>query len=289
MNKNILQYHTCFNVDPLSDISVIYYTHKPNIHKHPEWERNVRNFYKITLIAKGSGILFCNESKIPVEPGLLYISHPEDLTSYQIHTESLEVYNILIRQNALLEYRNREDPGLSIFMTDFVPRKDGSHLILLRVKNEIPKLIRMMLREMSRNEIGSKEIRQQYLNLLLSCLERELREEKRQKFSEKLVSMVRNEIASGYSKKIDLQALAGKAGVSREHLGRVFHKACGMSISAAIKERRLQCAAELLSRTEEPVTKIAYRSGFSDLSCFFLEFKKRFGKKPGDFRKYGIK
>ena len=90
-------------------------------------------------------------------------------------------------------------------------------------------------------------------------------------------------------RKNTLKYLAEKAGVSPAHLGRVYHRASGMSISEALKVRRLQSAAELLRTTEEPVNSIAFRSGFHDPSTFFREFRNKYGMTPLAYRKNGIK
>lgn len=176
---------------------------------------------------------------------------------------------------------------LSVFHPNFIPRKDGSHLIIFKVKNEIPKLIRMMYGEMFQNAIGSWNVERMYLNLLLFYLEREYLRKKHSKISSKIISIVMDAIETGYVDGFDFQKLAGKVGVSREHLGRLFHKEFGMSISAAIKERRLKCAAELLIRSSDPVKEIGIRSGFRDPSLFFLEFKKKYGMSPNIFRMEG--
>ena len=285
MKKTKLRYFTCLNVDPFSDISVLHFKHEFDHYKHPEEERHVRNFYKITLIAKGRGILFCNNREFPIGPGTLYLAHPDDLTSYRIQTEYLEIYDVLFKGNLLREYRTGAREALPVLQEGFQPKPDASHLLLLHVKKEIPGLIRLMYGEMKYNSPEHPQIEEEYLRLLLLYLEREWRNQNRIGNAEKFVRLVQDTIRSEFENGLDFQMLAEKAGVSPAHLGRVFRRASGMSISEALKRRRLQSAAELLRSSGEAVHVIAFRSGFHDPSTFFREFRKIYGMTPLDYRK----
>lgn len=289
MKKIKLRYFTCLNVDPFSDISVLHFKHEFDHYKHPEEERHVRNFYKITLIVKGRGILFCNNREFPIGAGTLYLAHPDGLTSYRIHTKFLEVYDVLFKRNLLKEYQTISRESLPVLQESFQPEADSSHLLILHAKKEIPKLIRLMYGEMRYNSPEHPLLEEGYLRLLLLYLEREWRDQNRIGNAEKFVHLVRNAIDSEFKTGLNFQMLVEKAGVSPAHLGRVFHRASGMSISEALKERRLQSAADLLSSSMESVNTIAFRSGFHDPSTFFREFRKKYGMTPLAYRKTGIK
>ena len=289
MKKTKLRYFTCLNVDPFSDISVLHFKHEFDHYKHPEEERHVRNFFKITLIAKGNGILFCNNREFPIGPGTLYLAHPDDLTSYRIQTQYLEIYDVLFKETLLRNYRKETRETLAMLQEGFQPEPDASHLLLLHMKNEIPKLIRLMYAEMRYHSPEHQKLEEGYLHLLLLYLEREWREQNRPGTAEKFVHLVQTAIDSEFKNGLNFQMLAEKAGVSPAHLGRVYHRASGMSISEALKVRRLQSAAELLRTTEEPVNSIAFRSGFHDPSTFFREFRNKYGMTPLAYRKNGIK
>lgn len=289
VKKTKLHYFSCLNVDPFSDISVLHFKHEFGHYKHPEQERHVRNFYKITFVAKGNGTLFCNDREFPVMSGSLFLTHPDDLTSCRIHSKYLEVYDVIFKGNLLREYQMEPRNILPILTAGFRPAADSSHLLILNVKKEIPRLIRLMYEEMSQSSVEHQKIEQLYLNALLLHLEREWRKHNRPKNSEKFVVLVREAIESCFASGLDFQALAKKAGVSSAHLGRVFHRVSGMSISGALKEKRLLYAADQLRHTGDPVNKIIFRSGFRDPSTFFYEFQKKFGITPAAYRKNGSK
>jgi AraC family transcriptional activator of tynA and feaB len=65
--------------------------------------------------------------------------------------------------------------------------------------------------------------------------------------------------------------------ISLRTLHRLF-ESTDDSVSAVIRERRLsRCHADLLHRMDEPVTAIAYRWGFRNLSFFSRLFRERYG------------
>jgi AraC family transcriptional regulator, positive regulator of tynA and feaB len=73
--------------------------------------------------------------------------------------------------------------------------------------------------------------------------------------------------------------------VSRRFLDRAFTSVLGVSIDAAIRERRLRAAAnDLLSDEATSVAEISARWGFSDPSHFARAFRRRFHQTPRAYR-----
>ena len=68
---------------------------------------------------------------------------------------------------------------------------------------------------------------------------------------------------------------------------RFFKKYVGMSCLEYIKNLRLEKAAELLSRGEVSVLEASLSAGFSNLSYFYREFKKKYGVTPKNFASEG--
>lgn len=73
--------------------------------------------------------------------------------------------------------------------------------------------------------------------------------------------------------------------VSPRTLHRHF-EATGSSFAQSVLEKRLARAARLLKEPgrQWPVSEVAYRSGFNDLSHFGRVFRRRFGVSAGEFR-----
>lgn len=69
-----------------------------------------------------------------------------------------------------------------------------------------------------------------------------------------------------------------------DYLGRIFKKATGHNITAAIQKKRIEQICRLLATTDRPINEIARESGFLDMHFFYKVFKKHMGTLPGEYR-----
>jgi AraC-like DNA-binding protein len=83
---------------------------------------------------------------------------------------------------------------------------------------------------------------------------------------------------------LDLDLLARNAGLSAFHFLRLFAKIIGVTPHQYLIRARLRHAARLLAEEERPVTEIAYKIGFGDLSNFVRTFHRAAGVSPKKFR-----
>jgi AraC-like DNA-binding protein len=83
---------------------------------------------------------------------------------------------------------------------------------------------------------------------------------------------------------LDLMRLSAGAGMSRYHFLRVFRRVSGVTPYQCLLAARLRRAAFSLAKTKEPITAVAYASGFGDLSTFNWRFRKTFGVTPSTWR-----
>ena len=87
-------------------------------------------------------------------------------------------------------------------------------------------------------------------------------------------------LQKNYQKKFVLDELCDYVHLSRSACCRYFKKMMNMSISDYIVEYRLAQALFLLDNTDESITEIALRTGFSATSYFISIFKKRMRMTP---------
>ncbi|PCH81134.1 MAG: AraC family transcriptional regulator [Hyphomicrobiales bacterium] len=90
-------------------------------------------------------------------------------------------------------------------------------------------------------------------------------------------------IDANFEKAIDLETLAGVAGLSRSYFIRSFKKMRGLAPHAFLTDRRIREARKLLKRPGTLVD-IAAKCGFYDQSHLNREFKTRTGVSPGQFQ-----
>ena len=92
-------------------------------------------------------------------------------------------------------------------------------------------------------------------------------------------------IASHYMEKITAADIAAFAGFSPNYLSRKFREATGIGVHEYLTFTRLQHASLELMGTDDSITEIAFRCGFSDSNYFKDAFKHKYGLTPRGFRK----
>ncbi len=91
-------------------------------------------------------------------------------------------------------------------------------------------------------------------------------------------------LESNHNEQLNLDELAKIAQMSKRSFLRVFRAAIGTTPIAHLIELRIQRAASMLRRTNEPITEIAFRVGFSDSNYFARQFRRVMGVSPRHYR-----
>ena len=102
----------------------------------------------------------------------------------------------------------------------------------------------------------------------------------------RLLAPVLDYIDENYRSDFPLTVLAELAGVTPQHLCRVFKDSMNMRPNEYLTQRRLQEAKRLLQRNELSVAEIAARSGFPDAGYFSTVFRKHEGISPIEYKKH---
>jgi AraC family transcriptional regulator len=83
---------------------------------------------------------------------------------------------------------------------------------------------------------------------------------------------------------LSLEGLARQVGFSAYHFARLFRQTTGKSPHQFVLLQRLECAQDLLKRTDLPLTEVALESGFANQSHLTQVFKQRLGMTPKAYR-----
>lgn len=83
---------------------------------------------------------------------------------------------------------------------------------------------------------------------------------------------------------ISVERLSEKLGLSRSYLRNIFHELYGLSPQDYIRVLRIGHASDLLSRTREPISKVAAACGYDDILQFSKFFKRNTGMSPSLYR-----
>lgn len=92
-------------------------------------------------------------------------------------------------------------------------------------------------------------------------------------------------IRSHYAEKLTAGDIAASCGVSEREALRCFQRGLSRTPMDYLTEVRLEAAGKLLVETEEPVTEIAFRVGFSSSAYFGKVFKNAYYMSPTQFRR----
>ena len=91
-------------------------------------------------------------------------------------------------------------------------------------------------------------------------------------------------VSREYEKPLGLPRLAAAAGVSRQHLLKLFRERGWSTPTEYLYEKRLEIATDLLSHTGLSVGEIALRCGFANPFHFSRKFRQGYGKSPREWR-----
>jgi AraC family transcriptional regulator len=92
-------------------------------------------------------------------------------------------------------------------------------------------------------------------------------------------------LRSSLAENVALSELAASVGLSPYHFLRAFKAAVGVPPHGYQVQLRLHRARQLLETTDEPVTEIAARVGYSDPGYLARLFRKHFGTTPAAYRR----
>ncbi|ORT55507.1 substrate-binding domain-containing protein [Streptomyces sp. CB03238] len=87
-----------------------------------------------------------------------------------------------------------------------------------------------------------------------------------------------------YRQPLSRRQIAQRAGVSENHLGRLFHRELGLTLWDYLTRLRVQRAKERLRRSDESVQAVARAVGFHDRAYFSRVFRKVTGVAPHVYR-----
>jgi AraC-like DNA-binding protein len=87
-----------------------------------------------------------------------------------------------------------------------------------------------------------------------------------------------------YFEQLDVDDLAGAAGLSRAHFSREFRRAFGESPHAYLLTRRLERAAALLRTTDRSVAEICLSVSLQSIGSFTTSFTRTYGVSPTAYR-----
>ncbi len=95
-------------------------------------------------------------------------------------------------------------------------------------------------------------------------------------------------IQDHFSERVNLEQIAGAAGISVRECTRCFKRCIETSPAAYLNQYRLRIACRMLRETAESVLAVSEACGFSSPSYFTKAFRDALGSTPLEYRKAAI-
>lgn len=95
-------------------------------------------------------------------------------------------------------------------------------------------------------------------------------------------------MTSNPDRRFTMEELSAKYDISVSALKQCFKGVYGTAIYTYMRNYRMDLAASLLAQTDEPITVIAGKVGYTNTSKFSEAFKNVKGKTPLEYRKVKI-
>ncbi|MFA6715243.1 MAG: AraC family transcriptional regulator [Victivallales bacterium] len=267
------------------------------VHYHGDYNDSIRckrEFWKIIYVESGSGWKIINDKKYILKPGCLFLIHPNDCTTFIIESEKIEIFNILFMPQLLEAEINKLSDDFDFFTIlhpnfhQEIEETRREMLYILEARN-IHSQIKNLEKEFNDKLPNFRNsIRFKLLDLLIQ-ISRLSSKKVRKKTSFWVVSYIKHVIEKHYAEDFDLGVLAGKIGLNKSTLCRMFKTESRMTITEALRQRRLAAAKQMLTIGGKTITETCYDCGFNDLSYFYRVFKLETGLNPGGYqKKFGL-
>ncbi len=249
-------------------------------------KRFQRQFWKITLITEGSGYFVADDRKFPFRKNTLIITHPKELTTWDISGRKIMLYNILFDNTMIpADLTQLQDPfHLQRIFSPELDLATTAPWQIMSAGRRICALIRTIHAEFENNELNREAMLRLYFHQLLLLLIRQS-ERKYRRHPEWTALYVQEHIRKNYTSDISLRQIALELHLSPERLCRLYKAHFGRTIREEIHALRIRKACELLKDRRMTVAEAARLAGFRDLSNFHRVFRSCKESTPQQFRR----
>ena len=243
---------------------------------------------ELVCVYDGEGTHLAQNGRTALRSGDVFVIPRGFFHAYQVE-KKLSLFNVLFLPERL------PMPQLDLcqmtgFQELFMP-PDGEtaypffHLDREQLDEILP-LLRELLRESRNADPPSRTCRLGFLMVLLCKLTRfYCASRKKDEIIPDGINNVIEYMNKHFREEISVESLPKMSRMSRSSFLRAFRKATGSTPLQYQLHLRINYACRELQETNDPVTGIAYRAGFSDSNYFSVRFSRYFGCSPREYRR----
>lgn len=164
-------------------------------------------------------------------------------------------------------------------------KKQHGPIFTLEGNREIPTKLDLILTMMQEDKVN-----EHLASILIQQILYELTKISKQDLNEiGVVNQANLFIENNYHKDISLEDIARHVNLSPYHFSRLFKEQTNFTPNQYLINYRINCAKDLLYKTNLSICEIAYRCGFNSDSYFATTFKKHTGYSPKKYQKFIFK
>lgn len=254
---------------------------------------NRRDFYKISLITKGGGILSYSDKSIRMEDTALSFMNPMIPYSWEPLTDHQTGYFCLFREDFIDS--NLKNGGLS---QSPLFKAGGNHVFFPDKEKTVflQNIFENMIREMQAGYAHKYDLLRSYVQIVMhEALKMQAPDtyyqagNAAQRISELFLELLERQFPIDPPHQVirfkNANEFAEQLSVHTNHLNRALKETTGKTTTEWIAEKITQEAKALILHSNCDIAEIGYCLGFEHASNFNIFFKKQTGQTPNQFRK----
>ena len=229
---------------------------------------------EISYVLAGKGAVYCDGRFFALTEGDIVIKNP--LVS---HAESSDSVDPIEQVCLSIDGLKIDDNANNVFLIE------GLSPVMKSGKNKA--LLDSLFRDMLEQTINVTAPNIEYINVLLKMILTVMRHRMEQLITQRkhiecgeLMHEVRRYVEIHYTENLSLKNIADTFHLSVYYLARQFKKYTGFTLNTYILSCKMGEAQRRLIFTDDSITEIAERCGYSNLSYFYATFRKKVGCTP---------
>ena len=235
------------------------------------------DFYEIELVLSGKGTHIINNTEYVWKPGEIHFLRLTDFHKINL-SENGYVHLIQISSNAIPEsIINR----ISVIQGNIVTYLSEDDYACADMLCEL--LERRLHDSKGYNEAIINNVVELIVNMLIDSMN--LLPENVSNITESRIASIIKYMNEHFTEDLNLEKIADMFYVSKSHLCYYFKNCTGMTILNYIKDLRLAHAVKLVVMTQYKSIDIGLECGYTSVSNFLRDFKKKYGVSPMTMRK----
>jgi AraC-like DNA-binding protein len=263
--------------------------HANRVQAKDESEKHIQRTFEIALLLAGKMIYVIKDKEVSLQRGDVIIIPPNMKHYWRVLEEESDVFSFMVNISKHGDGARRDLASLN--------NSIKNHNYHIKSFGSFENIIRQVINEIVEQETACKEkviylIRIAFIELIRKLLPHFSQSVSPRNFppvrgenKKDIVEIVHYYIQDNMDRPISLSEISNHIGLSIGHLNYLFKSEAKITINQAIINKRLEWACRYLKQTDRQIKDIATLVGYNDVNYFYLQFKKKYGITPSEYRK----